>query len=201
MTDQLVTDPEALHGTVMVVDDEPHLVDMYAAMLKERYRVCTATSGKEAIAMLTDEIDVILLDRRMPGTTGDETLARIREQGFDCQVAMVTSIQPDVDILELEFDAYVVKPVSRRELLDVVHKLLVRAQYGEDVREAFRLASKIAALESQLPRERLGKLEEFKRLKRRKAELDERSQRGIQRLLESGESGTVFVDILGGNNR
>lgn len=200
MSDPPVTGSDDNTGRVLVVDDEPHLAEMFAAMLEERYRVTAVTSGKDAIDALTSETDVVLLDRRMPANTGDETLAEIREQGYDCQVAMVTAIRPDVDILEMEFDAYVVKPVTRKQLLDVVDDLILRSEYSENVRDTFRLASKMAALESQISRGQLVEMDEFIELQQRKDALDERSQQRITRLLERGEAGNVFVDILGRHN-
>jgi len=100
---------------VLVVEDEPDLADLYAAWLGDEYRVRTAYGGQEALDELDeadDEVDAILLDRRMPGLSGDEVLAAVRERGIDCRVAMVTAVEPDFDILKMGFDDYLVKPVT-----------------------------------------------------------------------------------------
>ncbi|TKX52052.1 response regulator, partial [Halorubrum sp. SS7] len=58
---------------VLVVEDEPDLADLYAAWLGDEYRVRTAYGGREALDQLDetdDEVDAILLDRRMPGLSG-----------------------------------------------------------------------------------------------------------------------------------
>lgn len=58
---------------VLVVEDEPDLADLYAAWLGDEYRVRTAYGGQEALDELDeadDEVDAILLDRRMPGFPG-----------------------------------------------------------------------------------------------------------------------------------
>ena len=80
---------------VLVVEDEPDLADLYATWLKIDYSVRTAYGGEEAVEQLDDEIDVVLLDRRMPGLSGDEVLTKIRERGIDCYVSMVTAVEPD----------------------------------------------------------------------------------------------------------
>ncbi|MUV61659.1 HalX domain-containing protein, partial [Halobacterium sp. CBA1126] len=86
--------------------------------------------------------------RHMPDRSGDDVLAAIHDHDYDCQVAMVTAVDPDFDTLELGFDAYVVKPVERDELEALVKQLLVRSLYNEEVQEYFALASKRATIET-----------------------------------------------------
>lgn len=136
------TDP-----TVLVVDDEEELVDLYADFLSGEYEVCTATSGPTALETADKRIDVALLDRRMPEMSGDDLLRALRDQGFDYQVAMLTAVEPDADIIDLPFDDYRVKPVDENELLGLVEVLLGRADYDDQSQEFFTLASKKAALE------------------------------------------------------
>ena len=59
-------------ATVLIVDDEQNLTTLYAAWLEPDYDVVTATSGSEAVTELDSDVDVALLDRRMPETSGDE---------------------------------------------------------------------------------------------------------------------------------
>ena len=115
---------------VLVVEDEPDLADLYAAWLGDEYRVRTAYGGREALDELdeADEVDAILLDRRMPGLSGDEVLTAVRDRGIDCRVAMVTAVEPDFDILEMGFDDYLVKPVSKDDLLGVVETMRSRSE-------------------------------------------------------------------------
>jgi len=60
---------------------------------------------------MDDEVDAVLLDRRMPDVHGDEVLARLREEGCDCPVIMTTAVDPGMDILEMDFEDYLCKPV------------------------------------------------------------------------------------------
>ncbi|EMA58110.1 HoxA-like transcriptional regulator [Halorubrum kocurii JCM 14978] len=86
----------------------------------------------------------------MPGLSGDEVLEAIRERGIDCRVVMVTAVSPGPDILDLPFDEYLVKPVSRDEMQTAVSRMLVRATYDETVQEIVAIVSKMATLESKL---------------------------------------------------
>jgi DNA-binding response OmpR family regulator len=106
--------------------------------------VHAATSGADALAAVDDAVDVVLLDRQMPETTGEAVLDELRARGVDCQVAMLTAVEPDGDVLGMPFDDYRTKPVARSELVGLVKSLLARATYDERTRALFRLASKAA---------------------------------------------------------
>lgn len=134
--------------TVLIVEDEPDLADLFAAWLESDYTVRTAYDGDSALELMDDTVDCVLLDRRMPGRSGGEILEAIREEGYDTRVAMVTAVEPDFDILEMGFDDYVVKPVTRDDLQDLVKELLSLRDYDDLMQSYFQLASKKAALES-----------------------------------------------------
>ncbi|MFC6752242.1 HalX domain-containing protein [Halorubrum tibetense] len=166
--------------TVLVVEDEPDLADLYAAWLGDDYQVYTAYGGQEALETLDDlddEVGAILLDRRMPGLSGDEVLAAVRERGIDCRVAMVTAVEPDFDILAMGFDDYLVKPVSSDTLRDTVAGLLRRGEYDSGVQELFSLTSKKAMLEAEKSASELADNEEYQelstRIERLRSDVDE----------------------------
>ncbi|WP_049985397.1 response regulator transcription factor [Halobellus rufus] len=156
---------------VLVVEDEPDLADLYATWLRDEYRVRVAYGGREALDELDDEVDVVLLDRRMPDLSGDEALTAIRDRGFGCRVAMVTAVEPDFDIVEMGFDDYLVKPVSRDSLKETVENLLRRSRYDDGIQELFALASKKALLESEKDAATLEAHEEYQELTERVREL------------------------------
>lgn len=190
------SDAVSERGTVLVVDDDPHLVGMYAAMLEDTHTVLTATSGEEALARLSDEVDVLLLDRRMPGLSGDEVLEIVREERYDCRVALITSVDPDMDIVEMEFDTYVVKPVRRQDLREFVESLLLRAGCSRDTRELLSVTSKIVALESRFDENHLDSHEEYRRLRERRDCLEAKNRDRIAELVDRDESRLVFRDVL-----
>jgi len=160
-------------ATVLVVDDEPDVADAYAAQLEEDYIVSTAYSGQEALDTLDDAIEVVLLDRRMPGISGDEVLEHIRDRGLDCRVAMVTAVDPDFDIIDMPFDDYVIKPVSRDDLFKTIERLLTASEYEAKLRRYYSLTAKHATLLANKPESELAESEEFTELEDRMADVRE----------------------------
>ncbi len=156
---------------VLIVEDEPDLADLYSAWLAEKCTVRTAYNGSQALDAIDQYADIVLLDRRMPGLSGDTVLDTIRERGLDCRVAMVTAVEPDFDIVEMGFDDYLVKPVSKRDLTDTVDQLLLRSAYDEQLQEFFALASKKAILDKQKTEAQLRASEDYARLEDRLAVL------------------------------
>lgn len=124
--------------TVLFVDDEPALADGHAAQLSDRYDTRTAYDSRSAIETVDDAIDVVFLDRRMPGTRGEAILESIREEGYDCRVVMLTGVEPDVDVVEMGFDEYLLKPTGADELRETVDRLLAEpgAAVDDDVLDA-----------------------------------------------------------------
>ncbi|MFB6227357.1 MAG: HalX domain-containing protein [Halobacteriales archaeon] len=163
--------------TVLIVDDEPNLTDTHAQYLSGKYDVRKAYSGAEALERLDEEVAVTLLDRKLPNSSSDDILEGINERHPECRTALVTGVTPDFDILEMEFDDYVVKPVGKAELRNTVEQMLARSDYQELLREYFALLSKYATLKTHKPETELEESPEFVRLEaqveRRRSELDE----------------------------
>lgn len=134
--------------SVVIVDDEEDLVTLYESFLLEESDVTTATSGKEALDVIDESVDVVFLDRHMPEMTGDEVLSELRERGYDMPVAMLTGIEPDVDIIDMPFDDYLTKPVDRESLVQAVRVLANRASFEETSRKFFQLAAKKDSLDA-----------------------------------------------------
>ena len=136
-------------STILIVDDEPDLADLYAVWLRDEHTVRTAYGGADALEVFEKGVDVAFIDRLMPRMSGTELLSHIRESGYDCRVAIVTAVEPDFDIIEMGFDEYLVKPVKREKLNVVTDSLITRSTYSEQLQEFFALASKRAALQAK----------------------------------------------------
>ncbi|MFD1571716.1 response regulator [Halorubrum laminariae] len=139
---------EQTRHTVLAVDDEPDLAELYRVYLDGAYDVRIATGGEEALSKMDDSVEVVLLDRRMPDMSGHEILEQIHAAGYDARIAMLTAVEPDVDIVDMPFDDYKTKPVTKEDILTLVEVLLHRANFDERSQEFFALASKKAALEA-----------------------------------------------------
>lgn len=167
---------------VVVVDDEPDLADLYASWLPEEYTVGTAYDGTGALKALDESVDVVLLDRRMPGMSGDEVLEWIREQGLGCGVAMITAIDPDFDILELGFDAYVTKPVAASELTEITDRLVRRLEYADTLQKFFAKLSTRETLAAEKPEFELEADERYRELEAEIEALREESEAHLSEL-------------------
>ena len=126
-----MTSPES--RTILVVDDEPHIVRFTAMNLEvEGFRVETAGNGLEALEVLDQRgpIDLVVLDVMMPELDGFETLRRIRDQS-SVPVIFVTVRGDEADRvagLDLGADDYLTKPFSPRELISRIRALFRRIE-------------------------------------------------------------------------
>lgn len=151
-------------ATVLVVDDEPDIVALYEDYLRDTYDVRTAPGGDAALDRLDADVDVVLLDRRMPGTAGDEVLAAIEERGFTVRVALVTATSPDFDIVDMGIEDYLVKPVTRAEVRETVSRLLLIDEYSERRRRLQTLEVKRNVLALEKTQAELRDSDEYRRL-------------------------------------
>jgi DNA-binding response OmpR family regulator len=178
---------------VLVVEDERSLADIYASWLAETYEVETAYDGESALGAYDERVDVVLLDRRLPGISGDEVLKHIRDARHDCRVAMVSAVTPDFDIYGMGFDDYLVKPVGREELHDLVERMLRVNEYDEGLGRYFALSSKLALLRSHRSEAELEESEVYAELR---AELDalDRELNQVVGEMSTSDIGAVLRD-------
>jgi signal transduction histidine kinase/class 3 adenylate cyclase/ActR/RegA family two-component response regulator len=113
------------HFKVLVVDDDPVNQQVLSNYLStEGYLLTQAMNGREALAAIDSEqkFDVVLLDIMMPGMSGYEVCQKIRQTYLPSElpVLMVTAKNQVTDLVEafkLEANDYLVKPISKKELL------------------------------------------------------------------------------------
>jgi two-component system response regulator VicR len=116
---------------ILIVDDEPPIVDVLSYNLKRaNYDVVIARDGEQALAQARRERpDLIILDLMLPRLDGLEVCRTLRRE-CDVPIIMLTALDEEVDRvvgLELGADDYVVKPFSVRELMARVKNVLRRA--------------------------------------------------------------------------
>ncbi len=180
---------------ILVVDDESRLADLFGAWLGSNWSVGTAYDGSEALEKMSDSVEVVLLDRRMPGLSGDDVLSEIRSRGYDCRVIMVTAVDPDFDIIEMGFDDYLVKPVSKDELIEIVENVADRSGYKADIQEYYALVSKKALLESEKTERELDDNTEYQDLIERVAELEARVDETVSGMSSHDDFVGAFQDL------
>jgi len=170
-------------STVLIVEDEENLADLFDIWLQEQFEIYVAYSGEDALETFAEEpIDIVLLDRRMPGLSGTEVLQSIRESGDAQQVIMITAVQPTEDLASISVDDYLLKPINRTKLLRAVEAAELVLTYEDSLTELLSLTARKATLEANLDKTELEKDERYGGLLQRIRELEEEADTTLQRL-------------------
>ena len=119
--------------TVLVVDDDDLISQAAAIFLGDAgFRTRTVASGQAALVELADASpDLVLMDIRMPGIDGVETLRRLRKAGHKMPVVMMThDNRPEVvrDVIATGGNGYILKPFEAADLVARVRKALDAAK-------------------------------------------------------------------------
>lgn len=127
---------------MMLVDDEERFLATTAKLIERRgHHVLTASSGQAALDRLsTDDVDVVILDVKMPGMNGLEALREIRLRHPLVEVIMLTghgSVESAVDGMKAGAFDFVTKPCDIDELLSKVEEASMRRHGMEEkIRQA-----------------------------------------------------------------
>lgn len=150
-------------GHALVVDDQKRLADLFAQWLRPEWETTVAYGGEEALEKIDSSHDIVFLDRLLGMTSGDDVLHEIRDRGFNCQVVMVSNVNPDFDIVDMQFDDYLEKPVKKEPLLRTAEAALFSAEEST-LSEWYTLAAKQALLERQKSSRELADSHEYQAL-------------------------------------
>ncbi len=139
-----MNDPTVMNEpTVLLVDDEEPFVDTMTKRLSKRHlAVLKAYSGEEALLALKEDhhIDVVILDVKMPGMDGIETLKAIRKDFPLVEVIMLTghaTVETSIEGMRLGAFDYLMKPSDMDVLMDKVNAATRKKREHEDkIREA-----------------------------------------------------------------
>ena len=151
--------------SVLVVDDEPGIIEMASAYLRrDGFVVRTAATGQRALDSVATQIpDLVVLDLMLPDIPGEQVCASLRRY-TSVPVLMLTAKSAETDRvrgLALGADDYLVKPFSPRELVARVRAILRRTSGGPEpaadllIIDGGRLEIDLAAHEARLVGERL----------------------------------------------
>jgi two-component system OmpR family response regulator len=131
-----MADPSASSAVILVVDDEPSIVDAVATSLRyEGYEVQTASTGRDALEVARGgALDLVVLDVMLPDLDGFEVARRLRDEGVDTPILFVTALDALDDKsrgFEVGADDYVTKPFSLAEIVMRTRAILRRTNAAE----------------------------------------------------------------------
>jgi len=118
---------------IMVVDNEPDIVDLTRTVLElGGYEVVPAYSGEEGLRLLDKEkVDLVLLDIMMPGMSGWDVFNRIKSKSSDVKVAFMSVLEISDKRKQVLLDEgladYIMKPFDKETLLNRVDNILKEA--------------------------------------------------------------------------
>lgn len=163
--------------TILVADDTDGCRELYALWLPDEHEVRTVADGQSALETIDEDVDVALLDREMPGLGGVSVARELEASGHDAHVVMVSSREPDLDLVDHPIDDYRQKLLTEDDLLDILADYRTRRQYEDTLEQFFALTAKVGALESSLSAAELEESERYARLKwlveEKRAEVDD----------------------------
>ena len=129
--------PLARRGTVLVVDDEEGVRASVRVILEETCDVLEAQNGAEALDVLrTHEIDLVMLDQRMPGEPGIDILPRVKALDPTTVVVLVTAVREvrtAVEALKRGAYDYVTKPFDVDDILLLAQRALEKRALEREV--------------------------------------------------------------------
>ena len=130
-----------MSARLLWVDDEIDLLRPHCLFLEKRgYDITTASNGNDAVELCrTQRFDLVLLDENMPGLSGLETLAAIKEVQPDVPVVMVTKNEAE-DLMDQAIGAqiadYLLKPVNPMQILMALKKNIHRHEIVQEQTES-----------------------------------------------------------------
>lgn len=159
-------------ATVLLVESDSALRELYEHWLSDRFDVRLAQNGADAEHHLEDEIDILILNRILPDLSEREIFEHVSDQEIECGVIMLTTQPPDFDILDMPFDEYLVKPVDRFSLYEAVARTQRKLSFDRCLRGYRRLITKRDLIESVISAGTLSNSERFAELLDRIAEVE-----------------------------
>jgi DNA-binding NtrC family response regulator len=175
----------AIRPTILVVDDDPGLRESFRLILEDVYEVLDVPDGAQALDIVRScQVDLVLLDIRLPGMDGLEVLERIKALDEQLDVILVTAVKTvrtAVSAMKLGALDYLTKPFDEEEVLAVIRRALEKRALE---REVIFLRSELARREDLY--EMIGQSAEMRRLHGLVAQV----ARTTATVLITGESGT-----------
>ncbi|MFC1807924.1 sigma-54-dependent transcriptional regulator [Candidatus Omnitrophota bacterium] len=171
-------------SAVLIVDDEPAVLQTLTAILEDQFRVLSAINGKEALDKISQEsIDLVFLDINMPDMEGMEALRKIKQFNENISVVMATatdSARAAVDSIQLGACDYITKPFDADEVIAIASRAI----------ETTKLLNEVTYFRSQKEEIRFDNIIGESRKIKAIYKIVEKVAKNNATILVSGESGT-----------
>ncbi|MCP4501969.1 MAG: response regulator [Deltaproteobacteria bacterium] len=129
------TTPKKTQGPakVLCVDDTPESLAVMCALMKRlKVEVLRAKSGQEALDVAAEHApDIVLMDRMMPGISGDDACRQLRKNGFEGPILAVTAMVGNFKELEAPFSGLIAKPLDMMSVMQIVKDLLSKEGFAQ----------------------------------------------------------------------
>jgi DNA-binding NtrC family response regulator len=126
-----------MRPVILIVDDDPGLRESFRLILEDNYALVEAIDGRQALEIVrTSEVDLVLLDIRLPEMDGIEVLERIKALDEQVEVVLVTAVKTvrtAVAAMKLGAFDYLTKPFEEDDLLSVVRRALEKRSLEREV--------------------------------------------------------------------
>jgi len=137
---------ESDRQSVLLLEDERMVASILGDYCADLYDVEHVQTGEAAIDAYSDDVDLVIVDRKLEGLSGDEVAARIRAERERQLVLFVSGVEPGDDLAALDCDDYLHKPVDEDEMTTRLELLFNRAELDSTARTYLAMRSKQAAL-------------------------------------------------------
>ena len=168
---------------ILIVDDTEGCRDLYTLWLESDHDVRTAPNGTVALEEIDAGVDLVLLDRNMPGPSGLDVATEIHNDGYDCRIVMISSEIADFALEESPVDEYIRKPAERETLEATIEKIGTQQAYQSALLELFAVSATVGRVEANAAPETLETVEEYLKL----CEQAEHKQSEVSTILEGSE--------------
>jgi len=120
---------EIMKKRILVCDDEEGIRESLKLILEKDYELFFSTNGQECLECMkvTPEVNLILLDIKMPQLNGLEILKEVKSTNPNTKVVMVTgykSVETAAEAVKAGASDYIVKPFNSKDILETIKKIL-----------------------------------------------------------------------------
>lgn len=156
--------------TILIAEKDRRMTEMYQNWLADQYKIIRAHNSEQVDETVRDDIDIVLFSRRMPGVDASRVPSVAPTA---CRTVLLVDERPGFDLLDIDCDDVLFKPLVRETALDAIDRQLTRQGESERKRTYHALRAKRDALEHVYERDELSTNERYETLCERIDKLEE----------------------------